>query len=128
MMADRLIDDFAVPVEAAQRYREIFFLYPFFLEKSGQIRVRHVVLGDNNRAARIAVEPMYDSRPGGPAVRAQLAREAMRQRPDERSGPMAARRMYDHVGGLINHRHVVVFVEHVERNIFRNRGLARRFH
>ena len=127
MMTDRLVDDFSIRIDRSERYRQIFLFDALFFKKGGKVRMRNVVFRNDDDAARVAVEPMNDSRPGGTAVRAQLAREAMRKRADQRPGPMAARRMHDHVGGLIDDRQIVVFIEDVERDLFGNRGLSWRF-
>ena len=127
VMADRLIDDVAVDVRDAENDREILLLNPLFFEERGEVRVSDIVFRNDYCAARVAVESVNDSRAGRAAVRTQLPGEAVRERADERSRPMSPRRVNDHIRRLVNDRHIVVFEQHVERNILRNRRLARRF-
>ena len=102
MVADREIDDLAIDVDSSKGDREVFFLNPLLFEESGETRVSDVVLGDDNRAASIAVESMHDSRTRGTAIRAQLSGETMRQRANKGSGPVSARGVHDHIRRLVD--------------------------
>jgi len=72
MIADRVIDEIAVAVGAAHHNRQIFFANGAGLELLGQVGVGLVGFGDDNRAARVAVEPVDDAGARGAAELAKL--------------------------------------------------------
>src|SRR5204862_1230292 len=62
---------------------------------------------DDHQSRRVLVEPMDDA-----GARQRGARGvAGEQRIEQRSRPVARRRMDDHAGGLVDHQHVVVLVD-----------------
>ena len=85
--------------------------------------VHHIVLGDHQQAARFAVEPMDDAGPRRPTAFAQFL-QVVGERASKRTFPMAAGRMDDHPGRLIDHGQGVVLVEDFQRDILGQRTIA----
>ncbi len=75
-----------------------------------------VVLSDDQQAAGILVEPMHDA--GAPlAADAGETRAAMGdQGVHQRATTVARRRMHHEPGGLVDHDHVAVLVNDMQRN------------
>src|SRR5262245_8889308 len=101
MVAYRFIDDVAVPIRHTDDDGQIFLLNFTRLELGSQGIVRLVILRDNDHAARVAIEPMYDSRPRRSAACAQRA-EMMGQRACERAFPMALCRVNNHPSRFVD--------------------------
>ena len=81
-----------------------------------------VVLGDDEQAARVAVEPMDDARPqfaGHVAKPIEMKLQARRQRPPV----VRLARMGDHPGGFVDDDQRLVFVDDLQRNVFRRERL-----
>lgn len=93
-------------------------------ELLGQLGVSLIVAGDENHAASIAVEAVHNARPSGPAGAAQGGTEMKLQRTGQRARPVSAGRMHHHARRLIDDGHDIVFVEDVERDVFRAGRLA----
>ena len=86
--------------------------------------MRPVVFGDHDHAARVAVEPVDDARPRRPADAAQPV-EMELQRAGQRARPMPFGGMDDHAGRLVDRGQPFVFVENLQRNVFRLGPLPR---
>ena len=126
MIADRGVDDVAVELRHARDDRQVLLLDRAGLELGGERVVGLVVLGDDDHAARVAVEPMDDARPRRPAALAHRA-EMMGQRPGERAVPMPLGRVDDHPGRLVHDDDRIVLVQDVERDVLRHGPFARHF-
>ena len=81
--ADRLIDHITIPVGNADDDCEVFLFYLPRLELGRQRIVGLIVFGHYDHATCIAIEPVDNSRPGGPAPSTHCA-EMMGQRAGER--------------------------------------------
>jgi hypothetical protein len=73
---------------------------------------------DDQQPRRVAVEPVHD--PGALGVLA--ARDAVRERLDERALRVAARRVHDHPCRLVDHEQVLVLPGDLERCLRHRRG------
>ncbi len=89
-----------------------------------------IVLGHDDQAAGVLVEPMHDAGPQFAAGGGERL-EAVQQRVDQRAA--AARivgcwpepGMHHHAGRLVDHGEVRIFEDHAQRNVF-SHGLERR--
>ena len=63
MKADRLLDIVAVALGNAVDQREVFFLHAAVLELESELVMDALVLGDDQKAGRVAVEAVDDARP-----------------------------------------------------------------
>ena len=125
VFADRFVDHVAIEIGHADDDRQVFLFHLARFELGGQGIVRLVVLGDDDHAARVAVEAMDDTRARGAAAAAERA-EVVSERAGQRSFPVAFGRMDDHAGGLVRRRSMcVVFVKNFERNVLRRGAFAR---
>src|SRR5689334_20882231 len=93
--------------------------------------MRNVILGDDNQAAGFLVKPMDDSWPKVSAYAGKLAK-AMEKSVDECpaiafvvSRPGAG--VNHHPRGFVDDDKVVIFIDDVERNFFRNGAERRAF-
>ena len=100
MQPDRQIDPVAIEIRLAGDDGKILFLHGAVFELRRQSQMSLVVLGHDDHAAGIAVEPMDDSRTGWPAHVAQGI-EVELQRAGERAVPVPFAGMNDHAGGLL---------------------------
>ena len=97
-----------------------------------QFAMHHVVLGHDEQAAGVLVEPVDDSRTQIAARLGQFG-EAIEQRIDQRS-PIArivsgARPgMHHHARRLVDDGQIAVLVNHIERNVFGHGPQRRRLH
>ena len=83
------------------------------LELTLKVVVCGLVLGDDDKARRVLVQPMHDAGAIFFAYTAQFRR--MREhRVDERAGSVARRRMHYHAGRFVDDDKVGVFVDDVE--------------
>ena len=80
-----------------------------------------VVLGHEQAAARVLVEAVDDARPGDPADPAELSVAMMEEGVDEGVLVMADGRMHHDAGRFVEHEHVGVLVEDLQRNVLRQR-------
>ena len=93
-----------------------------------QLAVRFISLGDDQKPAGPFVQAMDNARP---QFSANLGKpvEAMKKRVDERSSAssfvFAGTCMDGHPGRFVYNDDAVIFVDHIERNIFR-KGFERR--
>ena len=97
---------------------EIFFRHLATLELAAQSMVDLVVLGNDQNSARVAVEAMDDARPKLSGDVAQPI-EMKLQRTGQRSAVIPFSGMHDQPGRLVEHDDRVVFMNDVERNVFR---------
>src|SRR5438132_2901459 len=84
------------------------------------------VLGDEDDAAGVTVEPVDDARPILAVELAQLS-EAELNGVGQGAAPMSFGGMHDHVGWLVDDRQVLVLIEHLKWNILGNRQVMRRW-
>lgn len=121
---DRRVDDVSVAVDRPGGDRQVLFLDLALVELLGQVHVDRIGFGDHDHAAGVAIESVDDTRPGGPAdVGESLKAEG--ERAGERARPIAAGRMDHHAGRFVDHHEPVVFVEYIERDVFRDRLVGR---
>ena len=127
--SDRLLYEIAVTVRNSGSDRKILLLGRSGLELRREREVHRVRLGNDHHAARVAVEPMDDSRPRGAANAAELAK-MKRQGARQCSRPVSACRMDDHPRRLVDGDDEFVFIEDVEWDFFgvRSRRIHRRLH
>ena len=120
VVADAAFDVIAVAVEDAGRYSDVLFEDFPHLKLHTEIAVRRVLLGDDDDAAGVAVEPVDDA---GPVVAVEVAElgEVETQGVDQRAGPVALGRMHHHVGRLVHDRQIIVLIEDIERDVLRHR-------
>ena len=86
------------------------------LKLVAQVAVGELVLGNEDDAARVAVEPVDDAWPVVAVQTAELA-EVELQSVDERAAPVSLGRVDDHVGRLVDDGEVFILVENLQRNI-----------
>jgi len=91
----------------------------------GQLLMGVVVLGHQQDAAGIAVEPVHDAGAQGAGNAGERA-ETVQQRVDQGSGMDAGAGVYHHAGRLIDGHHIRVFIEHGQGNGFRHGAERRR--
>ena len=63
MKADRLLDVVTVALGHAVDERQVFFLNAAALELKSKLVMDALVLGDDQKAGRVAIEAVNDSRP-----------------------------------------------------------------
>jgi hypothetical protein len=98
--------------------REVRLLDAPRLELRHQVRLRRIVLRDHDEAARVAVEPVHDARPGHAADATQLVlAEVSEERVDERAAVVARRRVDHEPGRLVDDHEIVVLVDDAERDV-----------
>jgi len=88
--------------------------------------VRLVGLGHHHYTARVAVEPMDDTRPAHAADARERVTAMMDQRVHQRAGPISGPWMHDQARWLVDHNQCLVLVENVEGDVLalRLRGLG----
>ena len=89
------------------------------LELFGEAKVGGVVLGRDDAAACVHVEPVNDPRAHHAADPAQAAGAVVQQRIDQRAALVAVARMGRHSGRLVDHDQVVVLEQHLQRQLLR---------
>ena len=92
----------------------------FVLNLFGQGYMGVVVLRDNHDAAGILIQPVHDAGTDH-AVDPRQIPAVKQQRIDQRACVMPRRRVHHHAPGFVKHDHIVVFIDDVQRNIFRLR-------
>ena len=125
--ADRRDDAIGVAIGAAGDDRQVLLRHLAIVKLRGERLVGRVGLGDDDHAARVAIEPMDDSRPRRAADAAELV-EPMHQRPGQRARPVPLGRMHDHARRLVDDHDRVVLEQHVERDGLGLRPLGRGRH
>ena len=121
MAADGRVHEALALAEIADDDGHVCPVHRVGLDLLGQAHVRPVVLGHQQQARRVLVDAVDDAR----ADLAADAREVVQprqQRVDQRARLVARRGMDDHARGLEHHRHVVVLIEDVQRDVL---GLRR---
>src|SRR6266852_6952870 len=99
--ADGQLDSAALLSENALHQRDIRFLDGAFAKGFAELRVRRVVLGDEDYARGFLVQPMHDSRPQRIAgLRKRLP--APKERVDERAGDVSRAGVNGHARGLVD--------------------------
>ncbi len=76
-----------------------------------------VVLGDDQQARRVLVEPVHDAWPPHAADARQAVAAMGDERVDQRAGLVPGRRMDDEPGRLVDHQQVGILVDDVEGNV-----------
>ena len=80
-----------------------------------------LVLGDDQKARRVAIESVNDSRPVFAGKRREPI-EMKLKRVDQRAAPVSSRRVGDHSGRLVHDGQMLVFVDDLDRQVFRLRA------
>ena len=124
VVADRFVDDVPVAIGHAQHDGQIFLFHFARFELGGERVVGLVVFGDDDHAARFAIEPMDDAGPRRAAAAAECA-EVVGECAGECAFPMALGRVNDHAGPLVDDDDRFVLVENRERNVLRRWPFAR---
>src|SRR5438552_11247460 len=126
MASDLALDVVAVPVDDASGDGRVFLEDLAMLKLVAQVAVGELVLGNEDDAARVAVEPVDDAWPVVAVQTAELA-EVELQSVDERAAPVSLGRVDDHVGRLVDDGEVFILVENLERNILGHGQFVGRF-
>ena len=122
--ADVRLDPVALQFHAPPDDRPVFLAHFPALELPAQPVMDLVVLGNDQYAARVAVEPVHDPSP-------RLARditeavEVELQGGRQRSAIPAPSRVDDHPGRLVDHSQPFILIEHTQRNVFRGEAAVR---
>ena len=97
----------------APHQRDVLLLDLAIVELARQLLMGGIVLGHDHHAGRAAVQPVHDA---GPQLAADAAEifHVVQQRVDQRAGGMARAGVDHHAGGLVDHGHVRVLVQHVD--------------
>ena len=117
MKADRLLDVITVALGHAVDECQVFFLDAAELELKSQLVMDALVLGDDQEAGRVAIEPVDDSGPVFAGKRGKPI-EVELERVDQRAPPVSPRRMGDHSGRLVDDRQMLVVVDDLDRQVF----------
>ena len=96
-------------------------------ELLGESPMRPVVLGGDEKAGRVLVEPVHDARPLHAADARQAVAAMVDQRVDQRAGGVARTRMHNKSRRLVDDDQLVVLVEDVEGDGFPSRFRDLRF-
>ena len=120
MPPDRRIDLSTAP-DVACRQRQVLAANGARLQLADEIRLRRERLRNDQQTAGVLVETVNDARPRNP----RKLRRVMQQRVGKRSVPVAAARMDDQAGGLVDDEQRIVLVHDDE--IDRLRGKRNRF-
>jgi hypothetical protein len=118
MVANRLVDHVAIHTRHAREDGQILLLDVARLKLRGECVVRLIILGHDDDAAGVAVEPMHDTGPRRPATATERA-EVMGECAGQRSFPMPLRGVDDHAGCFIDHDDRVILVHDRKRDILR---------
>ena len=94
-------------------------------ELHGKGCVRGVILGDDENAGRILVEPVDDPRPFDAADAGKTVSAMRDERVDQRPAAVSSARMHHKPGRLVDDDDVCIFVEDFERDILRLRLCGR---
>jgi hypothetical protein len=98
---------------------EIDLLHGAASELFGQSAVGGIVFGHQEDAAGEAVQAMHDTGPKFAAGRGERS-EAVQQSVDEGSGVNSGSGVHHHAGGLVDGREIVILIQDLERDIFRD--------
>ena len=79
-----------------------------------------VIFGNDHDAAGILIQPVHDAGADHP-VDARQVLTVKQQRIDQRARIMSRRRMHYHASGFIEHDHIFIFIDDIQRNVFRLR-------
>ena len=82
--------------------------------------VGEIVLGDDQKSARILVDPVDDPRTDDAIDRREPPGAVKEQRVHERAVPVARRGMHDHPLGLVDDQQVVILVDDVDGDVLRD--------
>ncbi len=114
--ADRRVDERLRRLEAAVDQGQIDLGHGAVLELVLQIPKGVIVLGGDDEAAGVLVQPVDDARPPLAADALQVGAVGQ-QGVDQRAAFVAQRRMDDHAGRFVDDDQVAVFVAHVQRDV-----------
>ncbi len=121
MAVDRRVDGAAGAVRHPPDKGEIATSHLAGPAVVGELRrqrlMRRVVLGDDEQARGVLVQPVHDARPLHPANAGQTLAAMGDQRIDERPGLVTGAGMHDEAGRLVDDDEVVVLVDDIERDI-----------
>ncbi len=99
--------------------RQVDLLHAPSGELGGELAMRGIVLGDQQDAAGIPVQPVDDARPERTADSRERL-EPMQQRVDQGAGVDAGAGVDHHSGGLIHSHEVLVFIKDRQRDVLRS--------
>ena len=85
----------------------------------GKRKMRAVVLGHQQYAGGIPVDPVHDARAQHPADAAEPV-QMFQQRVDQRPVRVSRRRMHYHAARLEHHGHVLILIQNVQRDVLRS--------
>ena len=133
MPVDRRVDGALGAARRAPGEGEIFAHERAFAAVIGELRaqplMRAVVLGDDQKAGGVLVEPVHDARPLHAADAGERVAAMRDQRVDQCAGRMPGRRMHHEAARLVDDDEIVVLVDDIERDIFALRlRIVRRRH
>jgi len=120
MVHDPLLDIVAVTVECSLGDHRVFLEDLPCFKEHGEVAVGVFLLGDEDGAGSVAVEPVDDAG-SVVAIDAGKLGEVEAKGVDKRSRPVALGRMHDHVGRLVDHREELILVKDVERDFLGDR-------
>ena len=107
-------------LDIAPDYSIVAALYAMDIELPCQFELRLVILCDQQQARGVLVYSVnQDSHPFILCIRALAYSKMVGQGVDERPLEMAVTRVDDHPGRLVDHQHVVILVDYVQRYILR---------
>jgi UTP--glucose-1-phosphate uridylyltransferase len=102
----------------AMHQREIGLVYPSLGELPGELPVSGIVLRDHQHAAGQAVQPVNDAGTQQ-ARRLRQSSKVIQQSVHERAARHPGAGVDGHAGRLVNHREILVLVEDLKRDLFR---------
>ena len=114
MASDRRIDD-TIACNAAMRQRQVVALHRARLQLAHEVGLRFEGLGDDEQATGVLVEPVHDA---GARYAGKLWC-MVQERVEQRALPVAASRMHDQPGRLVDDKDVRVLVRDSQGNVLR---------
>ena len=116
---DRQADGPRVLLQPAMHQRQVSFLYLPCRELPAQCGVHGVIPRHHQHPRSIFIQAVHDARPQRPRHAGERS-VAVQQRVHHGSAGVARAGMHDHPGMLVEHQHVVIFIENLERQILGN--------
>ena len=86
-----------------------------------------VILADKKASRSITIDPVHNSRPHDTVDSGKAVPAVIHKRIDQRMAVMAGRRMHHHPLRLVHHKNILILIENIERNIFRQNIRLHRF-
>src|SRR5687767_170005 len=82
-----------------------------------------IVFGDQDDAACFSIQPVHDTGASRAAESAELLK-VIREGGGESPRPMTPSRVHNHMRRLVDGDQIVIFVQHVQRNVLWTRSLS----